>query len=80
MVYCFMAGERTGLLGCFGALPPGKVNGFPTVPSRWNYNSLGEELRHTDGCSYVMLSFTLVTNKADVLGQQSTNGAGSSIC
>lgn len=25
-----------------------------------DYTSLGEELRHTDGCSHVMLDFTLV--------------------
>lgn len=70
-----MAVERTRLLGCFGALPRGLNSWFS---SRKDYNSLGKQLRHTDGCCHVMLGFTLVTNQGDIRGHQPTSGVSGS--
>lgn len=48
---------------------------FPTASSvlrSRDYDSLGGELRHTDGCPHVMHAFILVSNKGDVWINQST--------
>ena len=56
----------TELAQCRGDVFP---TGSSVLRSR-DYDSLGGELRHADGCSHVMPGFTLVSSKGDVWRRQ----------